>query len=202
MHRTVIVLLALALVLPLAGCGGDSSAAATSVGTTPAGADGAQAPRAGWTVVNDDARGFWVSFPSDWRRARRSLTPHLLDPREILSVGTGPLVPASGGCAHMPVGALSRLGPRDALVSIQESRHPSSGYPARPARFRLGRANLSEAAACLSDPTRLDTWFMPFGDGDRAFYALVALGRPATGARRKLAERVLDSLRFTAKTHR
>jgi hypothetical protein len=178
--------LALLLGLSTGGCGASDRLPTAST---------AGAPTPGWTVVHDRARGVRVAFPSSWHRARRSLTPHLADPREVLSVGTAPLTVTPG--AHMPVGALSRLGPGDVLISVQEARHAGHGFPARPARFRLGSANLSEAAAYLSDPERLDTWFLPFKDGDRAFYALVAVGRPVAAARRRLAERVLDSLRFT-----
>jgi hypothetical protein len=180
---------AVALVLLATGCGGASRAPA---GERPAGAQ-----RAGWTVVHDAARGFAVAFPSGWRRARRSLTPHLSDPREILSVGTGPFVVDEGRCAHMPTGALARLGPGDVLVSVLERRGGGRGDPARPRPFRLVRPDESEALACLSDPPRLRTWWRPFRDGDRAFYALVAIGLPAPAARRRQAERVLDSLRFT-----
>lgn len=176
----------------LAGCG-----TSDPVATGPVRAVARHAPPAGWTVVDDARRGVRVSFPSSWRRARRSLTPNLGDPREILSVGTGPLVVDPGACAQMPVGALSRLRAGDVLVSLQERRAPGRGYPRRQVPFRLGQANRSAAAACLSDPTRLDTWFLPFRDGDRAFYALVALGRPVTVTRRRQAERVLETLRFT-----
>ena len=186
----------LAVTLPvLAACGSDDEGAAVGSGAPEALLRGD--PTAGWTVSADATRGVQVSFPSGWRRARRSLTPNLWDPRELLSLGTGPLVVEPKGCGNMPAGALSALRAQDVLVSLQERRDPGRGYPPRPARFRLTRAIRSDAIGCLSDPARRDTWWTSFRDGDRAFYALVALGRPASAARRREAELVLDSLRFT-----
>jgi hypothetical protein len=43
------------------------------------------------TRINDVRHGFGVGLPARWYRARRNLTPQLLDPREILSVATYPL---------------------------------------------------------------------------------------------------------------
>lgn len=157
----------------------------------------AQPAEAGWTAYRDPEHRFSVRFPSGWARAWTSLTPHLADPREILAVGTGPLVvPAAGRCAHQPVGALDALGPRDAFVTIQERRGEGGGYPTRPAGFALDGDTRSGALACATDPERLRTWWMPFSDRGRSFYALVAVGRDAPPARREQARRILDGLRF------
>ncbi len=158
-------------------------------------------PTAGWTTYRDTTHGLEVQFPSDWRRARRSLTPELVDPREVLSVGTGPLRQSSrGACAHRPVGALEAMGPRDALVSVLERRTGGGEYPARPRSFNLRGSNRAERLECDPDRrgARLDTWWIVFADRGRRFYALVAIGTRAPAARRATARRVLDSLRFSS----
>ena len=48
---------------------------------------------------------------------------------------------------------------------------------------------------CVPDPERLDTW-VPFSDGDRAFYLLVAIGKAAPGQTRAQVETILDSFRI------
>lgn len=188
--RVVAVLLAGAAVAA-AGCSDDDGDDVVSP---------QQAPTAGWTTYRDTAHGLQVQFPSDWRRARRSLTPNLADPRELLSVGTGPLPQSTrGACAHRPVGALEALGPRDAFVSVQERRTGGGDYPPRPRRFSLNRSERAERLSCVGEHEagRLDTWWIPFGDSGRRFYALVAIGADAPAARRADTRRVLDSLRFS-----
>ena len=162
-------------------------------------------PTAGWTTYRDAARGLQVQFPSDWRRARTSLTPYLSDPSEVLSLGTGPLRQAPrAGCAQMPTGALEALGPRDAFVSVQERRTGVGSYPARPRRFTLSRANRVRGLECVSHAQAgdVDAWWIAFRDRGRGFYALVAIGADAPAARRAAARRVLDSLRFSPRRSR
>jgi hypothetical protein len=144
---------------------------------------------------------YQVSYPSSWHRANRSLTPHLSDPHEILTVATGPLPVGGPRCAQVPVSALEAVGPTGALVSIQE-RAPATadgGFPPRPARFGF-RAERLEISACLASRARPLIEMVPFSDRGRHFYALVAIGRAATRKTRDEALRVLDSLRFSS-TH-
>jgi hypothetical protein len=158
----------------------------------------AAAAPVGWTTYRDTNHVFEVQFPSDWRRARRSLTPNLADPRELVSLGTGALrTPGPDDCAHMPQGALNAMSPRDVLVSIQESRRPFQGDSKRPADLRLDRSTRAPGLGCTGSG-RQDVWWLTFQDRGRAFYALVALGREAAPARRLQAQRVLRSLRFDA----
>src|SRR5919198_4472421 len=45
------------------------------------------------------ADGIGYTIPAGWHAAKRSLTPHLVNPHEVLTVGTGSL-PRGGRCAH------------------------------------------------------------------------------------------------------
>jgi hypothetical protein len=153
---------------------------------------------AGWTNFQSVRYHYSVRYPSNWHRASRSLTPHLSDPHEILTVGTGRLPVGGPRCAQVPVSALEAVGPTGALVSIQE-RAPATadgGFPPRPARFGFHAERL-EISACLASRARPLVEMVPFTDHGRRFYALVALGRTATAQTRDEALRVLDGLRFS-----
>jgi hypothetical protein len=146
----------------------------------------------------DPGHGLAVEIPAGWQRALESLTPGLGDPREILSVGTYPLLYRDIGCAHVPSGALADLGAGDAFVTVQErGLDPGSkwlGFPARPAHFgpelSPGR---SEAPECVPGANFEDYWF-GFADGDRHFHVLVAFGPDASQVVKEQAWQVLDSL--------
>jgi hypothetical protein len=140
--------------------------------------------------------GIRYTIPPGWHAARASLTPHLTNPREVLTVGTGPL-PAGGRCAQFPSAALAALGPTDALVTVQERFGSVTSFPARPRRFSLPAPNTSEAAACAGPSASFSSYWFEFRDGGRGFHVLVAFGPRATGATRRAALAVLDSLRIT-----
>jgi hypothetical protein len=53
-----------------------------------------------------------VELPPGRQRATVSLTPGLVDPREVLSVATFPLRYRPTRCDHVPGSALEDLGPR------------------------------------------------------------------------------------------
>ncbi|HEV7806746.1 MAG TPA: hypothetical protein VGO80_13055 [Solirubrobacteraceae bacterium] len=161
----------------LAGCGGAGDAPATA---------------ASRTVRGDGVR---YLLPADWHVASRPLTPHLSNPRELLSVGTGRL-PVGGRCAHMPSAALHAMRPQDVLVTVQERLGSTSSFAARPAHFRATGDTRSEALECAgAQPTFSSYWF-GFRVGGRGFHVLVAVGRNASPARAKQAFALLDSLRI------
>ena len=176
--------LAAALLLGASGCGED-----------PAPAHAPQ-PR---VTYEDPVYRYTVQLPAGWQRATESLTPHLVDPREILSVGTFPLRHRENRCAHVPTSALEDLGPTDALVSVQERGRrggAAAGFPPRPAHFQFSDGSTSEASTCVRRPARFTDSFIWFSDGGRRFHALVAFGLQAPERVRREAFAILDSLRF------
>ena len=151
----------------------------------------------GWVGFRSARYHYSVTYPSSWHRATRSLTPHLSDPHEVLTVGTGPLPVGGPRCAQVPVNALEAVGATGALVTVQE-RAPTNangGFPPRPKHFKLRPTPSLEIPACLAPHGRPRLTWIAFRDHGRHFYALVALGRSATSRTRDEATRVLDSLR-------
>jgi hypothetical protein len=148
--------------------------------------------------VTYQRHGVTATLPAGWQHAARSLTPNLTDPREVVALGTYPLRYRRTGCAHMPSSALDDLGPRDALVTLQErGRDPRSswrGFPKRPAHFGPRLGGSSEASACVPRARFSDRWF-GFSDGGRHFHVLVAFGPRAAAATRREAWAILDGLR-------
>ena len=165
-------------------------------------------PPPGWTTYRDDRRGYEVSFPSGWHRARRSLST-VVDPREILSVATYPLRPTPrerngyGRCyaaIGVPAPSLDDFGPRDAIISIQERlrrRRRPGGYADRQRPLRLPPLDPHYPRGYPTSCTR-PRWiaFHGFRDAGRNFYAFAAVGRAASAETRRDTRRVLESLAF------
>lgn len=150
------------------------------------------------TPFSSSAHRFTAEIPAGWEVAAQSLTPQLRNPVEILAAGTvvRGARPRGGSCAHVPVGALERMGPRDAFVTVQE-RYGEPQFPERPARFTLPAADQrTDAAECAANGSRLDIYWFGFRDARRGFHVLVAFGREAPPERREQALALLDSLRF------
>jgi hypothetical protein len=163
-------------------------------------------PQLGWITYRDAQHGFSLTLPPGWHRARRSLTPHLIEPREILTVGSYRLrykrrsrclVP---GC---PLPALDGFRRGDVLISIQERRHVrrpvEAGFAPRRRPLALEPMRLryppSARWRCARRVLGRTSW-TPFTDNGRAFYAFIAVGRAAKPATRRDARRVIESLAF------
>jgi hypothetical protein len=152
----------------------------------------------GWVSFHSERYRYTVTYPSTWHRATTSLTPHLSDPHEILTVGTGRLPPGGPRCAQVPVAALEAVGATGALVTVQERARTDAdgGFPPRPKQFQLRPTPSLEIPDCLAPHARPRLTWIAFRDRGRHFYALVALGRRAASRTRAEATRVLDSLRL------
>ena len=187
--RPIIALGVLAAVL--AGCG-----------TAPARHAGRG--RAGWTSFRDARNGLTVRFPSAWHRVRGSLTPHLADPTEILSVGTMAVPhPVNETCPELPVAGLRAAGARDVFLSLQERRVPGDGFAPRARPFRLGvgedesrPGGSSLAGTCARGRRPWWSYWRLFSDAGRRFYLLAVIGDQAPARRVRQLHQVIDSLRF------
>ena len=159
-----------------------------------------------WTTYRDAQHGLSLTLPPGWHRARRNLTPHLIDPLEILSVGSYRLRykrRSRCGVPGCPLPALDGFGRGDVLISIQERRHVRRPVDAgfaprgRPLALEPMRLRYPPGARwrCARRVLGRTTW-TAFTDSGRAFYAFVAVGRAATSATRRDARRVIESLAF------
>lgn len=166
--------------------------------TVSACAEEAAAP-VGPRFVRVDAHGVAAELPPGWVRASGALMPHLLDPREVLSVATFRLQYRPTRCAHVAGSALEDLGARGAFVTLEERgvdpRSDWPDFPPRPARFGPELGGPSEAAACVPNAPFTDHWFR-FTDGDRHFHVEVAFGPDAPAAVQRQAWQILDSLQI------
>jgi hypothetical protein len=167
------------------------------VGTAACGEAGKAAPAP--ETYQDPRWGYSVDIPPGWERAKRSLTPHLTDPVEILAAATYPLERGRLDCGPL---ALSGFDEHQVLVMLLERRRgPAStwqDFPPRPAHFHFEPGMSSEFTSCLRTRHGIrlrDHWF-GFTDAGRHFHVLVAIGESAPPGAERQAYRMLDSLRF------
>jgi hypothetical protein len=150
------------------------------------------------TPISSREHGFSGRLPAGWEVARKSLTPNLRNPVEILSAGTQRgLRDLAGTSGNLPLTALQAMGPRDAFVTLQES-YGDARFANRPAHFALPDEPPPTVPSWWADRNAewLDVYWFDFADARRAFYVLVAIGREAPPERRAEALALLDSLRF------
>ena len=154
--------------------------------------EGAEEPQP--TEYVDPQHRFRIALPADWNRAKDVLTPRLASPYEIFAAGTYRLRSGGEACLHFPVNAMEDLGTQDVLVWIAEAEPFGGSYP-RPEPFPGEPPDPElEARYCLQDPDKPYTqWWIPFSDGNRSFYVLVAMGNEVTDERRAETWRMLDS---------
>ena len=183
-----LLLAAPALLLGGLACESDKPSTATPV-ASPA-----------WTTYESEGGDFAVSYPSEWFKADGSLTPHLENPAEILSVGTLSLEPGPSECAQFAGHAMGAMSREDALISFQESSDRLEGRYVidRPdASFSLESGYPTDAQECVDDPIPFEDRFIPFTYGERSFYAYAAWGEQASAGTRQQILGILDSFRTT-----
>jgi hypothetical protein len=152
-----------------------------------------------WTHYSVPRYGLDVSLPKGWHLAPRTLTPHLLDPHEIMSATTFGAGAPLEGCAQLPAAALRRMGATDALVSVQERGKGSPANAPRPLHFAHATfVPVSEivVSPCAGPGFAGSFKMADFSDGPRNLTALVALGNDASPAVRGQAYAILDRLRL------
>lgn len=126
-----------------------------------------------------------IDVPAGWTLAHRRLT-HLAEPYERMVLASYRLGPRRVGDSCAPRSALRRMPPGGALLFVFEYPRNRRDFPAKPRRFRLGRAGDFE---CFGRG-----WLWRWTDHGRAFQAHLAAGPRATAAR-ALALHALESLR-------
>jgi hypothetical protein len=183
MARTI--LLVALVVAFLAGCGDEASDEAPAV----------KAPAAAGREAT--GRGYTATVPPGWHLAPASLTPDLVDPREILAVATFPLRRGDELCQ-----ALARIPPDQAFVTVQERAGGRYDFPRRPDRFApdpaLPGTSTWPYMTCVAGKPpipMLDYWF-GFHDARRAFHVFVGVGKEAPAEVRREAFELLDTLRL------
>ena len=165
----------------------------------------------GLKTFHDEARGYTITYPDDWKVADENLTPWLSSPSEILSLGTFPLRisghPDDGFRlfdAPVAPAALQDMQSDDAFISLQESGGVSAGSTeSRPDHFgplgcveSIYGCHPSEELPKAWRDAPFRAWWIPFGDAGRAFYLFVAIGNDAPAALREQAWQVANSLSF------
>lgn len=189
------MVVATVVALMLAGCAGGGD---TSSRPAPSAVRGEATPPE--RRIANTPRAVSVVTPSNWRVARRRLTPSLTNPRELISVGTGPMVRQTGSaCHHMPGASLDAMGPTGAFLSIQEwrgAREDVRLFPGRTRALRLDRPPTRGWVCARS--ARVRVWWMPFRERGRAFYALAGAGPRAPAATIRLLALAVTSIRIGA----
>jgi hypothetical protein len=193
------------LALVLAACGGEPTSDSQGSVKQPSAAsesDSATTEALTWTTYEVPGAGVAISFPPGWARATEALMPFLVDPRELVAVGTFDLAPGGENCTHNPENALEAMEPADGLIVIQERLDLEDGsaasYPGRPEHFGPDDGYTSEAVDCLDQRKAFLDRYIPFRDSGRRFYAHVALGNDAPPAIREEAWAILDRLEIRA----
>jgi hypothetical protein len=176
---------------------------------------GSDDPYCGYATFRDADNRITFRIPDDaglepefgrWHIADFRLTPNLVSPTEILSLGTYPLRQGGDTCAQIPENALEDLGSLDAFISIQRRAGAArDAFSPRPDAFTYEWFDEQAGSGfwdCLDDRPDRDEMFLRWGsfsDGDALYYVIVALGEDAHQTiRAEQVLRILNSLEFDA----
>lgn len=165
---------------------------------------------AGSQTYSDRKHDLRVSIPRGWHRARRTITPRLAKPADVLALGNfAPRVEPGRACTSAPDSPQLRVGSRDALVLVTQDGNPNPPPgPGQPDSYRLlkqvrpvGRGGPNRTPGslfpwtCVSRVGVSGLWTVFIEDG-RAFYVTAIVGEKASEELRRQALGVLDSLEF------
>jgi hypothetical protein len=158
----------------------------------------------GWSTYDDQADGLTISFPSSWALAAGNLTPNLINPRELVALGTYSLNTNSSSnlCPQFPTAAMDAMGSGDAFISIlgagaspNSQTNPFSARPAGGFDASSG-VNLSRTdfLQCLAHPLNGSGQWIAFSQAGRNFYVLAAIGTDASATLRSDVYMILNSI--------
>jgi hypothetical protein len=139
-----------------------------------------------------DDRKLVVYYPQGWDRALENLTPSLDQPTEVVSIGTGELIPGGRDCTQIPERAIEALGPANALMTLQEAGE-TANFPDRPKTFSAQDGQVPESSACLANADDILFRIFRFDDEGRAFLAYVAIGNSASAETRQQVWEIMNS---------
>lgn len=162
----------------------------------------AATPGDDWLTFTIPDLGISVRYPPGWQVAKQSLTPHLTDPKEVLSLGTLPMAPTDEGCAHVPTDVLERLGRTDAFIMLLEQQDYAFKAPPKPDVFSPAsgtEGSHTEIPRCIARPLDFNLRWLSFDYNGRGFYALVAVGGDASDERQAEPWQVLNNLQVSAR---
>lgn len=153
-----------------------------------------------------------VTYPRSWHVGRGQLLPLMARPGAILAVGTFPPHPQPRrACSHAPDFPQLSVGPRQALVVVEEDTRGLAWLaPDRPRRFRLlrqlRRVEPGERGRqifpwhCLNRAGIAGLWSQ-FGDAGRLLTVTAIVGRKASARVQREALAVLQRLEFHRREH-
>jgi hypothetical protein len=99
-----------------------------------------------------------IQLEAGWQVAKQSLTPKLINPTELLTVGTFPMKPG-GICAQLPSRAFEAIGENDAVITFRsevivpsEHRSPPTATSRRSYSINTRRGPLTSASSHSRSP--------------------------------------------------
>jgi len=131
-----------------------------------------------------------LTVPHGWHEVRAD--PHVrstCDPVELIAIGSQP--PRLG-----PEGWRAPRRGQVLVLLYVDHVNPVRSAPLRPVRFHVPWTRLGRLAGCCGTPVGRGATFS-FRDGGHLLRYVIVAGRAVSPARRRVTERLLDSLRYT-----
>lgn len=131
-------------------------------------------------------------IPPNWRVAPKQLVPQMLDPREVVSLGTGPLrVGGGGNCGRYPAAALRAMTAGDTLITVQVRRNADLGsWPPNTSMPKPLPMPSTDAVPGAVGRVYVQELYLDRGE----IWAYVAYGSRPSAAELETAEQILTSI--------